>query len=320
MKLLSPVISSIARLRKWRIDNWINHPVAAQREVLQHLVTSAQYTEFGRKYSFHKLFNVKEFKAVVPIHEYEDLKPYIERMMQGEENILWNEPVYWFAKSSGTSCDRSKFIPVSDESLQYNHYKANKDVLSNYYKYFPSSDLLTGKGLVVGGSHQISKVNDQVQYGDLSAVLIQNSPFWGQWLRTPELSIALLDEWETKIEKLAHATVDEVVTSIAGVPTWTLILLKRILQIKNKKTLKKFGPAWNSIYMVAFLFYPIKNNLKKLLALLSITWKCTMQVKGFLQHRKNQMMMAWPYIPSMAYFSSLCLLKNMENPSLLLLD
>ena len=103
MKLLSPVISSIARLRKWRIDNWTNHPVAAQREVLQHLVTSAQYTEFGRKYSFHKLFNVKEFKAVVPIHEYEDLKPYIERMMQGKENILWNEPVYWFAKSSGTT-------------------------------------------------------------------------------------------------------------------------------------------------------------------------------------------------------------------------
>ncbi|HRD44053.1 MAG TPA: GH3 auxin-responsive promoter family protein, partial [Ferruginibacter sp.] len=265
MKLLSPVISSIARLRKWQIDNWINHPVAAQREVLQHLVTSAQYTEFGRKYSFHKLFNIKDFKASVPVHEYDQLKPYIERMMQGEENILWNEPVNWFAKSSGTSCDKSKFIPVSDESLQYNHFKANKDVLSNYYKFFPSSDLLTGKGLVVGGSHQISKVNDQVQYGDLSAVLIQNSPFWGQWLRTPELSIALLDEWETKIEKLAHATADEVVTSIAGVPTWTIILLRRILEIKNKKTIKEVWPSLELYIHGGVSFVPYKEQFEQII-------------------------------------------------------
>ena len=127
-------------MRLWRIENWSNHPVAVQREVLQELVTAAQYTEFGRKYNFSKLLSLKEFKKNVPIHEYDDLKPYIHRMMDGEENILWNTPVNWFAKSSGTTSDKSKFIPISEESLQDGHYKASKDVLSLYYQFNPDSN------------------------------------------------------------------------------------------------------------------------------------------------------------------------------------
>ena len=252
-------------MRLWRIENWSNHPVAAQREVLQDLVTAAQYTEFGKKYNFSKLFTVKEFKKNVPIHEYDDIKPYIHRMMNGEENILWNTPVAWFAKSSGTTSDKSKFIPISEESLHDNHFKGSKDVLSNYYKNFPSSDLLTGKGLVVGGSHQISKVNDEVQYGDLSAVLMQNSPFWGQWLRTPELSVALLDEWENKIEKLAQITAGENVTSLAGVPTWTLLLLKRILEIKGKETIKEVWPNLELYINGGVSFVPYKEQFDKII-------------------------------------------------------
>ena len=265
MKLLSPALSKLARMRLWRIENWSNHPVAAQREVLQDLVTAAQYTEFGKKYNFSKLFTVKEFKKNVPIHEYDDIKPYIHRMMNGEENILWNTPVNWFAKSSGTTSDKSKFIPISEESLHDNHFKASKDVLSNYYKNFPSSDLLTGKGLVVGGSHQISKVNDEIQYGDLSAVLMQNSPFWGQWLRTPELSVALLDEWENKIEKLAQITACENVTSLAGVPTWTLLLLKRILEIKGKTTIKEVWPNLELYINGGVSFVPYKEQFDKII-------------------------------------------------------
>lgn len=265
MKLLSPAISKLARMRLWRIENWSNHPEAAQREVLQDLVTSAQYTEFGRKYNFSKLFTLKEFKKNVPIHEYDDIKPYILRMMEGEENVLWNTPVKWFAKSSGTTSDKSKFIPISEESLQDNHFKASKDLLSNYYKNFPSSDLLTGKGLVVGGSHQISKVNEEIQYGDLSAVLMQNSPFWGQWIRTPELSVALLDEWEDKIERLAQVTANENVTSLAGVPTWTLLLLKRILQIKDKPTIKDVWPNLELYINGGVSFVPYKDQFDKII-------------------------------------------------------
>ena len=265
MKLLSSVISRLARMRVWRIHNWINHPVAAQREVLQQLVTAAQYTEFGKKYGFSKLFTLKQFKASVPIHEYDDIKPYIQRMMDGGQNILWNTPVEWFAKSSGTTSDKSKFIPISEESLQDNHFQASKDVLTNYYKNFPSSDLLTGKSLVVGGSHQISKVNDDIQYGDLSAVLMQNSPFWGQWLRTPELSIALLDEWENKIEKLAQITAEENVTSLAGVPTWTLLLLKRILAIKQKATIKEVWPNLELYINGGVSFVPYREQFEKII-------------------------------------------------------
>lgn len=265
MKLLSPAISRLARLRLWRIDNWVSDPVSAQREVLQHLITAAQYTEFGRKYNFEKLFSIKAYKQNVPIHEYDDIKPYILRMMNGEENILWNTPVSWFAKSSGTTSDKSKFIPVSEESLTDTHFKASKDVLTNYYHNYPGSDLLTGKSLVVGGSHQVHQMNDDIQYGDLSAVLMQNTPFWGHWIRTPELSVALLDEWENKIEKLAQATIEENVTSLAGVPTWTIVLIKRILALSGKQYLKEVWPNLELYIHGGVSFVPYREQLDRLI-------------------------------------------------------
>ena len=264
MKLLSPVISRLARLRLWRVQNWISFPVAAQRNVLQNLVTQAQYTEFGRKYSFSQLFTIKDFKKRIPIHEYDDIKPYILRMMSGEENVLWNTPINWFAKSSGTTSSKSKFIPISEESLKETHFKGSKDVLTNYYENFPDSDLLTGKSLVVGGSHQVNALNEEIQYGDLSAVLMQNTPFWGHWIRTPELSIALLDEWESKIEKLAQNTINENVTSMAGVPTWTIVLIKRILEISGKKTLKEVWPNLELYIHGGISFTPYREQLQKL--------------------------------------------------------
>ncbi|MEO6638948.1 MAG: GH3 auxin-responsive promoter family protein [Ginsengibacter sp.] len=264
MKLLSPAISRLARLRLWGVQNWIDNPVAAQRDVLQHLVTQAQYTEFGRKYSFSKLFTIKDFKKHVPIQEYDDVKPYIVRMMQGEENILWNTPINWFAKSSGTTSDKSKFIPVSEESLKETHFKGSKDVITSYYKNFPESDLLTGKSLVVGGSHQVHSFNEEIQYGDLSAVLMQNTPFWGHWIRTPDLSIALLDEWESKIEQLAQSTINENVTSMAGVPTWTILLIKRILDISKKATLKEVWPNLELYIHGGVSFTPYREQLNRL--------------------------------------------------------
>lgn len=265
MKLLSPAISSLARLRLWRIEGWRDHPADAQREVLQDLVTSAQYTEFGRKYNFSELFSLKAFKQAVPIHEYEDLKPYIQRIMAGEQNILWNTPIYWFAKSSGTTSDKSKFIPVSDESLEEGHFKAAKDVLTLYYNVHPESDLLTGKGLVIGGSHTVHQINDESHYGDLSAVLLQNSPFWGHWIRTPELSIALMDEWESKIEMLAQNTINENVTSISGVPTWTLVLFRRILEITGKKNIKEVWPQLELYMHGGVSFVPYRDQFQKLI-------------------------------------------------------
>ena len=265
MKLLSPAISRLARFRNWHIDQWINNPIDTQREVLQDLVTHGQYTEFGRKYGFEDLFNIRKFKEKVPIHEYEDLKPYIDSLMQGEENTLWNTPVNWFAKSSGTTNDKSKFIPITKESLEDCHFQGAKDVLTLFYNYKSSSDLLTGKGLVIGGSHQISKINEDVQFGDLSAVLLQNTPIWANWIRTPELSIALMDEWENKIEMLAQTTILEDVTSIAGVPTWTLVLIKRILDITGKSTLKEVWPNLELYIHGGVSFLPYREQFQKLI-------------------------------------------------------
>jgi hypothetical protein len=265
MKFLSPAISRLARWRYTAIEHWKVDPIQTQRDVLQDLITHGQYSEIGRKYGMKDVFRIRDFKKAVPIHEYEQLQPYIERLMQGEENLLWNTPVTWFAKSSGTTSSKAKFIPITDESLHDCHYQASKDVLTMYYNYNPDSDLLTGKGLVIGGSHQIHKVNEDIQYGDLSAVLLQNSPFWAEWIRTPELSIALLDDWEVKIEKLAQSTINEVVTSISGVPTWTLVLIKRILEITGKATLKEVWPELELYLHGGVSFTPYKDQFRKLL-------------------------------------------------------
>ena len=265
MKIFSPALSRLARLRYGQIEHWMNDPISAQREVLQDLITHGQYTQFGLKYQFAEIFNIRKFKATVPIHEYEDLKPYIEQILEAEEGVLWNTPVEWFAKSSGTTSDKSKFIPLTKESIEDNHFQASKDVLTSYYHALPDSDLLTGKGLVIGGSHQVHPIKDDIQFGDLSAVLLQNSPFWAGFIRTPELSIALMDEWENKIESLAQSTIEENVTSIAGVPTWTLVLLKRILEITGKANIKEVWPNFELYIHGGVSFTPYKEQFNKVI-------------------------------------------------------
>ena len=265
MKLLSPAISTLARLRLWSLEQWMHDTVSAQFNVWQDLLAAGQYTEYGRKHRFSSIQSLQQYKQLVPIAEYDDLKPYIDKMMKGEENILWNTPVNWFAKSSGTTSDKSKFIPVSEESLKENHYRASKDVLSLYYASHPDSDLLTGKSLVIGGSHQIHHLNDETHFGDLSAVILQNSPFWAQWLRTPDLSIALMDEWEAKLEKLARSTIHENVTSMAGVPTWLIVSLKRILEITGKATIKEVWPSLELYMHGGVSFVPYKQHFEKLI-------------------------------------------------------
>lgn len=265
MKLLSPAISRLARMRLWSMEQWMNDPVSTQFILWQDLLSAGQYTEYGRLHHFSQIQSLREYKRQVPITEYAQLQPFIQRMMEGEENVLWNSPVTWFAKSSGTTSDKSKFIPVSEESLKDNHYKASKDVLSLYYISHPDSDLLTGKGLVIGGSHQISKINEEMNYGDLSAVVLQNSPFWSNWLRTPDLSIALMDEWESKIEMLARSTIHENVTSMAGVPTWLIVLLKRILEITGKQCIKEVWPGLELYLHGGVSFIPYREQFEQLI-------------------------------------------------------
>lgn len=243
----------------------MQYPVETQDQVFHHLISSGQYTEFGRQFGFSKIYKLNEYKQQVPVFDYETLKPYIHKIMEGQQNILWNTPIKWFAKSSGTTSDKSKFIPVSQECLDDCHYRAGRDVLSLYYQNFPESDLLTGKTLVIGGSHQVNKLNEESFYGDLSAVMLQNMPFYGQLVRTPDLSIALMDEWEEKIEQIALATIHENVTSMAGVPTWTLVLIRRIFELAGTDNLTDVWPNLELYIHGGVSFTPYKDQFRNLI-------------------------------------------------------
>lgn len=265
MSLISPALKGFMRLRQSAIQNYMHNPVDTQQQVFNNLLGSAQFTEYGKKYGFDKLNSITDFKNNVPLNDYDSLKGYIQRIMEGEQNILWPSPINWFAKSSGTTSDKSKFIPISKESLDENHYKAGKDVLSLYFKQFPQSNVMSGKCLVIGGSHQINQLNADSFFGDLSAVMLQNMPLYGQMIRTPELSIALMDEWEQKIEMMAHTTIQENVTYIAGVPTWTIVLIKRILEIAGTDNLHDVWPNLELYIHGGVSFVPYKQQFTKLI-------------------------------------------------------
>ena len=196
MALINSLLSWYLKKREPFIEHFMENPHDVQNELLTTLLEGAENAEWGKKY---------------------DYKPYIERMMRGEQNVLWSSEVRWFAKSSGTTGSKSKFIPVTYESMDQCHFQGGKDALLFYMNNNPGTAIFNGKGLIMGGSHQVNKFNsDQSFYGDLSAVMMQNMPFWAHFFRTPDLSIAIMDNWDEKIEKMVSATVNEDVTSIPG--------------------------------------------------------------------------------------------------------
>lgn len=242
-----------------QIELFMEHPIEVQNEILANLIGKSRQTEYGKKYEFENIKGYKDFHEQVPIVRYEDLAPVIERVMQGEDNVLWPTEVQWFSKSSGTTNARSKFIPVSNEALEDCHFKAGKDMISMYLHNNPESKLFAGKGLVVGGSSQVNHLNSKTSYGDISAVIMKNLPLWAQYVRVPSLDIALMEHWEEKIEKMAHAIKDENVTSITGVPTWTIVLLQRILELKKKKSIIEVWPNLEVFAHGAVAFAPYRG-------------------------------------------------------------
>lgn len=262
MGLLSPALKGFMRLRQSAIENFMGSPVDAQLKEFHSLIGSARYTEWGKRYDYDSFNSIQDFQKAVPITDYEVLKPFITRIMEGEQNVLWPSEISWFAKSSGTTSDKSKFIPVSKEALDANHYRSGRDVLALYFRKFPDSKLMSGKGLVIGGSHQVNQLNADSYYGDLSAVMMQNMPIAAQMLRTPDMSIALMDEWEEKIEMMARATIQENVTFIAGVPTWTIVLIKRIFEIAGTSNLLDVWPNLELYIHGGVSFTPYRQQFK----------------------------------------------------------
>lgn len=249
------------------MELFMKYPHEVQDEVLKKLISAGRYTQFGQKYSFEDLVNYEDFKKRVPVHTYEQLYPYIERLLHGEQNILWPSEVKWFAKSSGTTNARSKFIPVTSEALEDCHFKGGKDLYSIFINNYPNTKIFSGKGLAIGGSCRVNEYDptSTSRYGDVSAVIMQNLPPWAEFIRTPSLEVALMDNWEEKIEKLARETARVDVTQIAGVPTWTVLLLQYILALEKKQSMLEVWPNLEVFFHGAVAFAPYKNLFKSLI-------------------------------------------------------
>ncbi|OKS88328.1 GH3 auxin-responsive promoter family protein [Mucilaginibacter polytrichastri] len=265
MTLINSVATWLMKKRMHQIELFMKYPNEVQEEWFEKLISGAESTEWGKSHYYKSIENLSQFKEQVPIQTYDTLKPYIERMLKGEQNVLWPSEIKWFAKSSGTTNDRSKFIPVSEEALEECHFKGGKDMLTMYFNNRPDSKLFTGKILTLGGSHQVSQLNADTFFGDLSAVIMMNLPLWAQFYRTPHLDIALLDNFEEKIEKMARATIDSNMTGISGVPTWNILLFKRILEITGKDNLLEVWPNLELYFHGAVNFTPYREQFKKLI-------------------------------------------------------
>ncbi len=266
MAIINSVLNWLVRKRMHQIEYFKAFPDEVQRDLFSHLISYAEETEWGQKYDYKSIKNPEIFRERVPVSTYEDLMPVIERLKNGEQNLLWPGEVKWFAKSSGTSGSKSKFIPISRFTLEECHYKAGKDVLTLYLNNFPESEVFQGKGLLMGGSQNIQEVTNSSYYeGDLSAILIHNMPYWAQILRTPSQSIALMDEWESKLTLMAEATINHNVTSISGVPSWTLVLLNRILELSGKKYITDVWPDLEVFFHGGVSFTPYRDQYLSLI-------------------------------------------------------
>lgn len=255
----------LLKKRIHQIELFKKHPVEVQREWFERLIDEGKSTLFGQYFDFNEIKNYEDFKNKVPLHSYEEIKPWIDRAVEGEISVLWPGETRWFAKSSGTTSERSKYIPVTKDSLDDCHYKGGKDLLAINYKLYPNTKLYNGKHLVIGGSADYHRMRPDSYTGDLSAIIMKNLPWWAEVKRTPSKEIALMSNWEEKIDKLAMSTMEEDVTSISGVPSWTLVLMNRILELKNKKSILEVWPNLELFMHGGVSFEPYKKEFERII-------------------------------------------------------
>ena len=263
-----PIVNSIAtwflKKRIHQIDLFLKYPIDVQEELLKGLINKAKHTEIGNQYDFKSIKTYTDFAERIPVTTYEDNESNYERARKGESNIFWPTPIKWFAKSSGTTNAKSKFLPVSNESLEECHYAASKDLLCLYLNNNPDSELFLGKSLRLGGSKELYKENGTV-FGDLSAILIDNMPFWAEFSSTPSNEVSLMPDWETKMQAIVDETINENVTSLLGVPSWVLVLLNQVIESTGRNNLFEIWPNLEVYFHGGVSFDPYLEQYKKLL-------------------------------------------------------
>ncbi len=248
-----------------QIELFMKYPGEVQQELFFDLLSKAKNTEWGKKYDFKSIQSFTEFQQRVPLHFYEDIESDVERLRKGEQNIMWPTDILWFAKSSGTTGSKSKFIPMSQEAIEDCHFKGGKDLLSIYCNNKPETAIFSGMSLRLGGTTSVNNVNNKSFYGDLSAIIIENLPFWVEMRSTPNNKISLMDEWEEKIEAIANTTIKEDVSSLAGVPSWMLVLAKKVLEKTGKRNLHEVWPNLELYMHGGVNFSPYRQQFEALL-------------------------------------------------------
>jgi hypothetical protein len=259
------IFAWMMKKRIHQIELFRKYPAEVQWELFDKILEKGKLTKYGDKFDFQSVNNYDEFKIKIPLVDYEGLKPWIEKAMAGDKDVLWPGETKWFAKSSGTTSSKSKLIPVTKESLEECHYKGGKDLLAMYYDNHPNRKLYKGKHLIVGGSAKINNLSADSYFGDLSAIIVKNLPWWAEIRRTPAKEIALMTEWTEKIEKMALSTIDEDVYIIAGVPSWTMVLANKVLEITGKNNLKEVWPNLELFMHGGVSFEPYKEEFQKLI-------------------------------------------------------
>ena len=266
MNLTSIVNKLYFQPRRRELERYINKGEEMQHEILQYLVKRGKDTEYGRKYLFSTINNYNDFAQNIPLNTYEELKGYIDRMRHGERNILWPGQVKWYAKSSGTTNDKSKFIPITHEGLQNVHYQGGKDVLAYYLSNNPNSKLFSGKGLILGGSHSPNYNLSNSLVGDLSAILIENINPLANLVRVPSKEVALLSDFEVKRDRMAKEVISQNVTNISGVPSWMLSVLLRVMELSGKKHLQEVWQNLEVFFHGGISFTPYREQYEQLIS------------------------------------------------------
>ncbi|MBS3739568.1 MAG: GH3 auxin-responsive promoter family protein, partial [Psychroflexus sp.] len=264
IQIIHNVASWFLKKRIHQMELFLKYPHEVQNELLFKLLSKAKDTEYGKEHDFKSIKTYRDFNERLPIVSYEDIYDKIEQSRQGVSNIFWPSPIKMFAKSSGTTNAKSKFIPLSEEALEDNHYAASKDLLCMYLNNNENSKLFTGKGLRLGGSKEIYQ-NNGTSFGDLSALLIDNMPLWASFSSTPSNAVSLMGDWEQKMPAIIDETIKQNVTSLAGVPSWMLVLLHEILDKTGKKHIKEIWPDLEVYFHGGVSFEPYMNQYQNII-------------------------------------------------------
>jgi len=262
---ITSIASKFFLARQRKLEQHINGAETLQRRVLQRLIEVAKDTEYGRKHLFASVRGYDDYARLVPTNTYEELKNDIDRMRHGEANVLWTGTVRWFAKSSGTTNDKSKFIPISYEGLSRIHYQGGKDVVAIYLRNNPRSRMFDGKGLILGGSHSANYDVSNSLVGDLSAILIENINPLANLVRVPNKKTALLSDFELKRDRIAEQTIKKNITNISGVPSWMLSVLVRVLELSGKATIDEVWPNIEVFFHGGIAFTPYRSQYEKII-------------------------------------------------------